>query len=446
MSATTSPPPSARRVEASPRAVLALALPVTLANIATPLLGLVDSTVVGRLGEAHLLAAVAAAATVVNFVFWLMGFLRMGTAGLVAQARGAGDVEARRLALARALALAAGLGALLIALSRPLGDLGFALIGASEAVTLAARTYFDVRVWSAPFALVNYVVLGALLGAGRATLGLAMQAGLNLVNAALAVLFVMGLGWGLAGAAWATLIAEALTALAGLLGFRALGWRFAASRDEMFERAGFLRMLAMNRDIMIRTAALLAAFGVFTAMGARMGDVAMAANAVLMTLFTLLAYGLDGFATAAEQMAGQSVGARDAPGFRAAVRMAGLFCVGLGAAGALLAYVGGGALIDLMTTHAATRATANDLLIYAALTPLVGAPAFLYDGVFIGATWTADMRRLMLAALAIFLVALVALQGFGAAGLWGALLIFLAARGALQAARYPALTRAAFAR
>jgi MATE family multidrug resistance protein len=435
-----------RRVEASARAVLALAVPVTLANIATPLLGLVDSTVVGRLGEAHLLAAVATAATVVNFLFWLMGFLRMGTAGLVAQAKGAGDERARRLALARALCLALGLGLAMIALSRPLGDLGFWLMGASERVTTAARAYFDVRVWSAPFALINYVVLGALLGAGRATLGLAMQAGLNLINAALAIVFVMVFQWGLAGAAWATLVAEALTAGAGVFGFRLLGWGFTAPREDLFERAGFVRMLAMNRDIMIRTAALLMAFSTFTAMGARLGDVTLAANAVLMTLFTLLAYGLDGFATAAEQMAGQSIGARDEAGFRASVRLAGLFCVGLGGLGALAAYAGGGALIDFMTTNEATRVAAKDNLIYAALTPLLGAPAFLYDGVFIGATWTRAMRSLMLAALAIFLVALLALKSFGATGLWIALLIFLAARGVLQAWRFPVLTRRAFAR
>lgn len=435
-----------RRVVVTPRAVLGLAVPATLANLATPLLGLVDATVIGRLGEAHLLAAVATATTLVNFVLWLMGFLRMGTAALTAQAAGAGDDDARRLLLARALTLAALIGVALAALSRPLGDLGFALIGASEKATQAARGYFDVRMIGAPFALANYVVLGALLGAGRATLALAMQAGLNLVNAALAILFVTGLGWGLPGAAWATLAAEALTTIAGLIGLRALGWRFDAPRAAIFDSAAMRRLLAMNRDIMIRTAALLLGFGAFTAVGARMGDVTMAANAVLMTLFTLLAYGLDGFAIAAEQMTGQSVGARDENGFRASVRVAGLFCLGFGVAGALLAMLGGGALIELMTTNEATRQAARDLLIFAALTPLLGAPAFLFDGVYIGATWTAPLRGLMLAALAIFLVALLTLKPLGAPGLWSALLIFLAARGALQAWRYSALTRATFAR
>lgn len=443
MSAATLAP---SRVEVRARGVLALALPMTLANIATPLLGLVDTTVIGRLGQPHLLAAAATATTLVNFVFWLMGFLRMGVAGVLAQAKGAGDEEARRLALARALSIALGVGVLLIALSRPLGDLGFALIGAGERVTQAARVYFDVRVWSAPFALVNYVVLGALMGSGRAALGLAMQAGLNLVNAALAVLFVAGLGWGLAGAAWATVIAEALTALAGVLGFRALGWRFAASPAQVLERAGAARMLAINRDLMVRTLALLIAFTTFTAFGARLGEVALAANAVLMTIFALVSYALDGFATAAEQMAGQSIGARDERGFRAAVRLAGLFCLALGAAAALGVYAGGRALIDVMTTDPATRDAAKSLLIYAALTPLFGAPAFLFDGVYIGAIWTAEMRRLTLAALAMFLAALFALGGFGAPGLWTALLVLFAARGALQAWRYPALTRRAFAR
>lgn len=444
MSAGASHAPA--RVHVDARGVLALAVPITLANVATPLLGLVDTTAIGRLGEAHLLAAAATATTIVNFVFWLMGFLRMGVAGVVAQAKGAGDDQARRLALARALSLAGAAGLALIAIQRPLGELGFAAIGASERVTQAARAYFEVRVWSAPFAFVNYVVLGALLGSGRAGLGLAMQVALNAVNAALVIAFVMGLGWGLAGAAWATLIAEAATAGAGLIGLRALGWRFSATRAELFEPAGAMRMLAINRDIMLRTAALLSAFTIFTAMGARMGEVTLAANALLMTMFSLIAYALDGFATAAEQMAGQSVGARDERGFRAAVRLAGVFCVGFGCLGALLAYVGGGALIEFMTTDAATRAAAKEVLIYAALTPLFGAPAFLFDGVYIGAVWTVEMRRLMLGALAIFLLALFMLRGFGAAGLWIALLILFLARGALQAWRYPLLTRRTFAR
>jgi MATE family multidrug resistance protein len=439
-------PDGRRTVDASARGVFALALPATLANIATPLLGLVDSTVIGRLGEAHLMAGVAAAGTIVSFVFWLMGFLRMGTAALTAQAIGAGDEEARRLALARALTLAVAIGVVVAAAARPLGDAGFALMGASAQASQAGRAFFDIRALAAPFAFVNYVTLGALFGAGRAGLGLAIQAGLNLVNAALTLLFVAVLDWGVAGAAWGTLIAEALTAAAGLALLRNLGWRFGARRDEILERAGVLRMLVVNRDIMIRTAALLLAFSVFTSMGARAGDVTLAANSILMTMFTIAAYALDGFATAAEQLAGQSVGARDEAGFRGSVKIAGGFIIAVGVVMWLAILLGGGALIDLMTTNEAARAAARDGLALAALTPLFGAPAFLFDGVFIGATWTRDMRWLMLAATAIFLAALFALKGFGTPGLWSALLIFFLARGLLQGWRYPALTRATFSR
>ena len=436
---------AAKPVEATHRAVLRLAIPLTLAHMTTPLLGLVDATVIGRLGQAHLLGAVAAASTVANFVFWMLGFLRMGTAGLTAQAVGAANADEQRVVLARALALAVGIGVVLIVLQKPLGWLGFALIDASPEVTAAARLYFDIRIWSAPFALVNYVALGALVGSGRADLGLAVQIFLNLLNVALNILFVAGFGWGVAGSAFGTLLSELAAAALGLALFRWLGWRVAAPWREIVERSGLMRMLAVNRDIMIRTAALLFAFGFFTAQGARGGDVTLAANAVLMNLFMLVTYFLDGFATAAEQMAGQSVGARDEAGFRRSVRLAGLWCGGFGVAGLALALAGGEALIDFISTNADVRAAAARDLAFAALAPLVGAPAFLFDGVFIGATWTRDMRNLMLAALALYLAAFMALRGFGNAGLWTALLIFLAARGALQALRYPTLTRRTFA-
>ena len=203
-------------------------------------------------------------------------------------------------------------------------------------------------------------------------------------------------------------------------------------------------MVGINRDIMIRSAALIFAFAFFTAQGARGGDIALAANAVLMNLFLVSAYFLDGFATAAEQMCGQSIGARDPAGFRKAVKLTTFWCLAFSTAVSLLALVGGGAFIDIVSTSDGVRHFARAFLPYAALTPLVGALAFEFDGVFIGATWTRDMRNLMLASLAIYLGLFVALKPWGNAGLWIALLGFLAARGALQGWRYRVLVAATF--
>src|SRR3712207_4132888 len=191
---------STRPIEVSHRRMLALALPMTLSHVTTPLLGLVDATVIGRLGEAHLLGAVALGAVIFDFLFWSFGSLRMATAGLTAQATGAGDEREVDRALARALAVAVIVGLLIIVLQWPIAAIAFRLAGASEAVTGALSTYFAVRIWSAPFTLANYVILGSTLGRGRTDLGLVLQVAINLVNIALSIVFVLWLGLGVAGA------------------------------------------------------------------------------------------------------------------------------------------------------------------------------------------------------------------------------------------------------
>ncbi len=436
--------PRAAPITVTHARVIRLALPMTLANMSTPLLGFVDATVVGRLGDPALLGAIAAAAVIFDFVFWAFGFLRLGTAGLVAQATGAGDLGEQRATVLRALLLALGLGALLVLLQVPIAAAAFSVLDATPTVTAAARSYYDIRIWSAPFALTNYVVLGAVIGRGRTDIGLALQILINLGNIALNIAFVTGLGLGVRGSALGTLLSEALGCLAGLIVlFRVYG-RFPIDWDRIRSRAAILRTLGINRDIMIRSAALVFAFAFFTAQGARRGEVVLAANAVLMNLFLVTAYFLDGFATAAEQMCGQAVGARDALGFRRAVALAILWCLCFAAAVSLLAIAAGGLFIDVVSTSQVVRATARAYLPFAALTPLCGALAFAFDGVFIGATWTRDMRNLMLASLAIYLGLFVALRPLGNAGLWIALLGFLIARGALQGWRYRSLTARTF--
>ncbi|RFB80617.1 MATE family efflux transporter [Methylovirgula sp. 4M-Z18] len=437
--------PNVLRAEISHARVIRIALPMTLAHMTTPLLGLADAAVIGRLGEASLLGAIATGAVIFDFCFWAFGFLRMGTAGFVAQALGAGDAAGQRLTVLRALVLALVFGLALILLQKPIANISFALIDASPAVSAAARAYFDIRIWSAPVVFVNYVVLGALIGRARTDIALVVQVAINLVNIVLNVWLVYGLSLGIQGSAFGTLLAESAGALAGLTILAKLGNTFAAIPwADVLNWPAMRRMLAVNRDIMLRTAALIFSFAFFTRQGAQGGDTILAANAVLMNLFLITAHFLDGFATAAEQMCGQSLGARDESGFRRAVRLTSLWCLTFSMGASVLAFVLGGAFIDFVSTNPEVRHVARQYLYLAALTPVAGAMAFEFDGVFVGATWTRDMRNLMLLALGLYLFVFWVAQPFGNTGLWLALLTFLAARGVLQGWRYPALVAAQF--
>jgi len=422
-----------------------IALPMTLAHITTPLLGFADAAVIGRLGQAHLLGAINAGAILFDFIFWGFGFFRMATAGLTAQALGAGDPQEMRAVLMRSLFLAAALGMAIIVLQRLIATIAFAALGASPEVTEAARNYYDIRIWSAPFAFATYAILGALIGRGRTDLGLSLQIAINLVNIALNVLLVYGFGLGIFGSGLGTLIAEVAGTAAGIAVMFWLDPRFYdVPRALLFAREKLRRLTAINADIMVRTVALLFSFAYFTSLGARGGDVMLAANAILMNLFMIAAFFLDGFATAAEQMCGQSLGAHDEHGFRGIVRLTSFWCLGFSLFVALAAFVGGRYFIDFISTNDAVRAYALAYLPYAALTPLLGALAFEFDGVYIGATWTREVRNLMLLALALYLAASFALRPLGNAGLWMALLLFLTARSIGQMWLYPGLVRRAF--
>lgn len=428
------------------RSVLAIAAPMTLAHLTTPLLGLVATTVVGRLGDAAALGGVALGAVVFDFLFWGFGFLRMGTVGLAAQAMGRGDALEQRAVLARALLLAFACGGAMVLLQWPIGRLARHLAGASPAADAALATYYGVRIWAAPVSLANYALLGWFTGLGRTGHALALQAGINGINIALCVLFVLGLDRGVEGAAEAALWAEAAGTLAGLLlCARLLGFRLEVPRAVVTDRARLMEMFALNRDIMIRTAALLAAFAFFAAQGARAGDVTLAANALLNTMVLLSVYFLDGFATAAEQLCGAASGARDRIAFSTALRLVLGWGYGFAVPAVAFFLLAGPTILGLMSTNGEVVAEAVRYLPFAALLPLFGVAAYAYDGVYVGALWSRDMRNLMLAALVFYLATWWALRPFGNAGLWSALLLFLAARGVLQAWRLPALVRRTFA-
>ncbi|WP_175714007.1 MATE family efflux transporter [Burkholderia ambifaria] len=429
---------------ASHRRVLTLAFPIVLANLTQPILGAVDTAVAGHLDGAQYLGGVALGGLFFNFVFWGFGFLRMGTTGLVAQAHGAGDAAGIRLNVLRALIVAFALGAAVLALQVPLLSFALSALGGSDAVRATALAYSHARIWSAPFALANYVVLGYLLGVQRVRLALVAQVFINAVNIGAVLLYVYGFGWGIAGIGAATATADACGFALGawmLWQLRPRGLAPIAARA-LADRAALQRLIVLNRDIFLRTMCLLGAFGWFAHLGAKQGDATLAANALLLNFQTFMAYGLDGFAHAAEALVGAAAGARDRAGFRQAVRVT-LLWSALGALlFALVYWAAGGWIVARLTDQAEIRAVALQYLPWAAISPIVSVWGFLLDGVFIGATQTQSLMRAMVASFAIFIAATLTVVGpFGNHGLWFALLLFMVARGATLARYLPALVR-----
>lgn len=440
----------ARRQHAGPithATVLGVAVPIVLSNLTTPLIGLVDTAVLGQLEGAHHIGAAALGSTIFTFLFWAFGFLRMGTTGLTAQAFGAGNSVEVGAALARAILIAVTAGVLLLTFQSPLiwGALHFA--EGSTAVEEGTATYFHIRIWSAPAALVNYALVGWLIGVQRAGTALALQVFLNGLNAALDALFVLEFGWGVAGVAWGTLIAEISAAIVGLgVAATILKRAFAMPGLAGIGDLGRLRRaISVNADIMIRTLALLAAFSWFTFQSAPSGDATLAANAVLMQLVGFTAHLLDGFAFAAETLVGAAIGARAPQRFRRAVVLSSLWAgaIAIAVAGVLL--IAGGPVIDALTVNEDVRRTAREALFWAALMPVVGVAAYQLDGIFIGATRTADMRNMMLVSTAVYFCAwqiLVPLAGND--GRWMSLLVLNIVRAVSLGCRYPGLIAAAF--
>jgi MATE family multidrug resistance protein len=425
--------------------VFAIAGPAMIANLTTPLIGIVSTIAIGRLGDATLLGGVAITSVVFDCLFWLFGFLRMSTLAFTAQSLGAGETEELRPILVRGLIVAVLIGAGLIVLQIPLATILFKLMGGSEGVTRAAKIYFAIRIWSAPLALANYVVLGWLIGQARARLALGVQIAINVINVAATVLLVLVLGAGIAGAAIAAVTAEAMGLVLGVLIARRLSrGQPAAPRKALLDGPKLIRMLAVNRDIMFRTASLIAVFLFFTSQGARSGDPTLAANAVLNNFLLISSFFLDGLANAAEQLCGRAYGARAKDEFSGAVILVVRWGVGFALAVTAAFALFGPSLIDIMTASEDVRRSARDYLWFVVLSPMLAVFAFAFDGVYIGATWARDMRNLMALSLSIFLGAWLALRSFGNTGLWAAFLVHYAARGGLQALRYPALLRASF--
>ncbi len=426
--------------------MLAIAVPMTLAHLTTPLLGIANAAVVGRLGDAALLGGVALAAVVFDMLFWVFGFLRMGTVGLVAQAVGRNDEMERRAVLLRALFIAASAGLVMVALQVPILLVALKMAGGSADVNAAVADYFHIRILAAPFSLANYVILGWLTGQGRTGRALALQAGMNALNMGLSAYLVLWAGFGVAGAALGALVAETIGALVGLLlCARLVGFSFTVRRAALLDRARLAQAMLLNGDILIRSAALMFALFFFAAQGARSGDVTLAANSLLQNMGLLAVFFLDGFATAVEQICGSAVGARRRGDFVKGLQLGLLWGAGCALVACALYLVIGPIVIDSMTTSAEIRLMARDYLVYAAILPVAGVGAFVFDGVFIGALWSRDMRNMMLIAVALYVVAWWLLLPLGNHGLWLALILLFFMRGLLLLLRLPGLMRRTFA-
>ena len=418
--------------------VFRIAAPIVISNATVPILGAVDTGVVGQLGAAAPIGAVGIGAVILASLYWVFGFLRMGTTGLVAQAHGQGDVAEVSAGLMRALIVAglAGLG--LIVLQGPLIWAAFRLAPASAEVEALARDYLSIRIWGAPATISLYALTGWLIAQERTRAVLAVQLWMNGLNVALDLWFVLGLGWGVPGVAVATLISEmsgAALALWLARGAFAGGlWRARA----IWARARLAEMARVNTDIMIRSVALQASFTVFLFLGAGQGDVTLAANQVLLQFLEITAYALDGFAFAAETLVGQAVGARSVPRLRRAAQVSSHWGVGGAALLGAAFFLAGPAIIELMTTAPAVRETARLYLPWMIVAPLIGIASWMLDGIFIGATLTREMRNAMVASVAVYVVALLVLiPAFGNHGLWAALMVLNAVRGLTMARLYP---------
>ena len=423
------------------RRVLAIALPIVLSNATVPILGAVDTAVVGQLGTAAPIGAVGIGAVILTTLYWVFGFLRMGTTGLAAQARGAGDMAETGALLMRGLLLGGAVGLAFTVAQVPVIWAAFAIAPASAEVEGLARGYLTIRIWGAPAAIALYAVTGWLIAMERTRAVLVLQFWMNGLNVVLDLVFVLALGWGVAGVAWATLAAEWSGLALGLwlcrAAFAGNQWR---DRARIFDAARIRRMMAVNADILVRSVLLSLSFTSFLFLASDLGDVTLAANQVLLQFLHITAFALDGFAFAAEALVGGAVGA----GARARLsRAVGLtFRWGIGGAVLLSAvfWLAGPAIVALMTTAPEVRAAAAAFLPWAAAAPVLGVASWMFDGVYFGATWTREMRRAMFLSVAVYVAAIAALMpAFGNHGLWAALMVLNVTRGVTLALRYPRL-------
>jgi MATE family multidrug resistance protein len=431
------------------RTIWAIALPSMLTNVATALFGLADLWVIGQLGEAEPQAGVELGAKFMMGLLIVFNFLRTGTIALTAQAAGRGDEAAQAATLARALGVSLAIGLALLALKPLVVPWGMELLHARGAMAQEAAVYIGIRYWGGLLWLANVALMGWLIGRRRVRAVLWTEIGSNLIHIGLDLLFVLAFGWGVAGVAAATLMSEGGKSLA-LLAVTARerparGALAAAGRRETWSAAAMGALFRLNRDLFLRTLLLTGAILLLTRQGAQQGPLVLAANGILYQLFILSALILDGFESAAQVLCGEAVGARDRARFDSLVKRLVLWGLAGGALFSLL-YAGLGARFAAsFSTDPDVVATTLEYVRWAVLLPLLGVTSYIFDGVYIGATWTRAMLLTMAAAIAVYAGLLVAAAPLGNHGLWLAFSLFLVARAAAQAAILPRLTRATFA-
>ncbi|MFQ6372328.1 MATE family efflux transporter [Shewanella sp. YIC-542] len=423
------------------RRLWALALPMILSNITVPLLGLVDTAVIGHLSNAWFLGGVALGSTIITLLFWLLGFLRMATTGLTAQAFGAQNHHQQQLLLVQSGLLAIGLGMLLLVLQNPLWAMADYLNDASAEVTLYAKSYFQIRIWSAPFALLNLVLLGWLLGRQRPKAAMWQLIIANIANIGLDLLLVWGLHLGVAGAALASVAAEIIACTVALyMVYRELRQQPLMPLTLLLEQLnlqGFARLLKLNRDIFIRSLCLQGTFAFMTFQGAGISDATVAANAVLLNLLLLLSYALDGIAYYAEAEVGQASGKGRDDAVQSAVMLACGWSLLIACVFSAAFMSTGGHLVALLTSISSVRDTAALYLPWLSWMPLLAFGCYLFDGVYIGAAKGTAMRNsMLLATFGVFLPVWWWLQHWGNHGLWAALSCFMLARSLTLAGHY----------
>lgn len=426
-----------------------LAWPMIFANATVPLAGVVDTAVIGAVGDKADLGGVALGGTLFNFFFWSFYFLRMASTGLAAQAAGARDPAELQRVLYRALGLAAALGIAVVALELPIADVGFALLQGGDRVEAAGRSYFLVRTLGSPAAYAVFALTGWLIGIGNTRGLLVVQLVFSLTNVVLDLWFVLGLGLGVVGVAAATAIADLTSAVAGgLLAWRIVrrdqGVRREAWGRDLWSWPAVRRLLAINGDMMVRSWALLAGFAWFANTGARLDAALLAGNHVLLQVVTVWAFVLDAFAFTAEAAVGHAVGARSVGDLRRAVRVTSELALACGAAFLVLTLAGGPWVLERWIADPDALAMARRFLPYCAVIPFLGAPAWQLDGIFIGAMRSAAMRNASIAATGLYVGAdLLLTPALGPHGMWTAFLLFYLARGVTLLVGYPAIERAA---
>jgi len=421
-----------------------LAFPLILANLTIPLLGAVDTAVVGNLSAAHI-GAVAVGSTVFSFLYWGLSFLRLSTTGLTAQAHGAGDNEAALTWLARAISLAVGFGILILLFQVPIVSATLTLFAPTPAVHIHVQDYIFIRIWGAPAALANIALLGWLIGLQRVKQALALQVVINGTNIFLDIALAQLLGMEVRGVALATMISQYVGIGAGFYLVIRLKDGLSARWNPRatFEQKQLLALMSMNRDIFLRNLCVIAAIAAFTIQGARMGELVLAANGILIIFQHFLAYGLDGFAHAAESLVGNAVGARDKGALRSAVKSSTQMAivVALGYVGIFLLF--GDTIIAMITDLPDVRTMTGEYFGWIIISPIISVWAFQLDGIFIGATRAKDMRNAMLISFFIYLLLMLNLvSDLGNHGLWLAFTMFMVARAVTLMALYPRLERA----